>query len=141
MACQTRVIMRHMATLIVMAAMLASLHGCDRGETRSAAEIRDDVVASLLKGMKRQGSQLSAERYDSVAGELRALRVTGKEGLLYAERATISVDEVTRAVRLKLFDVVLTQPSGEDAAPEGTQGQIIRYREMVLDDLSAPPKQ
>lgn len=126
--------------LIALAAMMAVVPGCERGETRSAAEIKADVVASLLKGMKRQGSQLSAERYDSVAGELCALRVTGKEGLLYAERATISVDEATKAVRLKLFDVVLTQPAGEDAPPEGAQGQIIRYREMVLDDLAAPPR-
>jgi len=127
---------------IVLAAACIALVGCDGGDSRSAAEIKADVVASLLKGMKRQGSQLSAERFDADAQELLAVRVTGKKGLLYAQRATISVDEKTKAVRIKLFDVVVTQPIGEDEeAPEGTQGQIVRYPEMVLDDIQAPPRQ
>lgn len=133
--CSVRII----AAAMVLAVLGPGLTGCERGETRSAAEIKADVVASLLKGMKRRGSELSAERYDSQAQELLAVRVIGDDGLLYAERATISVDESTKVVRIRLFDVVVTQPMSEDGSPpEGMQGSIVRYREMVLDDITAP---
>ncbi len=129
---------RNVAAATIVAALSLCLPGCGRGETRSAAEIKADVVASLLKGMKRQGSQLSAETFDAQAQELRNVRVVGKKGLLYAERATIAVDEATKAVRIRLYDVVVTQPIGEEGAASEGQGAIVRYREMVLDDIQAP---
>lgn len=119
--------------------LAVSLSGCGRSDTRSAAEVKAELVASMLKGVKQPGLSItvSADRYDPQAQELRGVHVSGKQGLLYAERATISVDEKTRAVRMKLFDVIVAQPADGRGETEGTEGKLVRYREMVLDDLYA----
>lgn len=133
---------RSFARVLLTTSLLAAsvvTGGCDGGDQRTAAEIKADLVAQLLEGMKRKGSQLSAEQYDAAAQELLGVRVTGPEGVLYAARATIVVDEQTKAVRMKLFDVIVAQPVDEtDPNPGGSQGQLVKYREMVLDDLAAP---
>ncbi|GEM_PF-6151017 len=140
----TRSVRTFINRALVVAALLSVtvlLSGCSRTDKRSAAEIKADLVASMLKGVKQPGLDItvSAESYDTDAQELHGVRVHGKQGVLYAERATISVDEKTKAIRMKLFDVIVAQPAdGSDPKPAGTQGQIVEYREMVLDDLFAP---
>ncbi len=140
----TRSVHTMIRRVFVVSALLSAVmfvSGCSRSDTRTAAEIKADLVASMLKGVKQPGLELtiSAQRYDADAQELRGVRVNGKQGLLYAERATISVDEKTRAIRMKLFDVVIAQPADTSGPnPGGTRGQMVKYREMVLDDLFAP---
>ncbi|MCC6907267.1 MAG: hypothetical protein IT430_04935 [Phycisphaerales bacterium] len=137
-----RAVYRGVLAAAAVVCITACLSGCGPSDTRSAAEIRADLVASMLKGFKQPGLSISvsADRYDAQAQELRGVHVNGKQGLLYAERATITVDENTRAVRMRLFDVIVAQPAEGSGAAEGSEGKLVRYREMVLDDLNAPAK-
>jgi len=123
-----------------LVAVATSLWGCGRNDPRSAAEIKADLVDSMLKGYTQPGLTVtvSAEHYDQNAQELRGVHVTGKQGVLYADRATITVDEKTKAIRMKLFDVIVAQPAdGATPATEGSRGHMVKYRELVLEDLNA----
>lgn len=133
-------------TLVAVAIMTAvsCLSGCRRGDPRSAAEIKADLVDSMLKGYTQPGLTItvSAERYDTQAQELHGVHVTGKQGVLYADRATITVDEETKAIRIKLFDVIVAQPADEtNSSPDSTQGHLVKYRELVLEDLKVTAKE
>jgi len=136
-----QLIIRRALVAAAVMAMTTCLSGCRRGDPRSAAEIKASIIDSMLMGIRPPGLRItvSAERYDSTAQEMHGVRVMGKQGVLYADRATITVDEETKSIRMKLFDVIVAQPSDEaESAPDGAPGHLVKYRELVLEDLTAP---
>lgn len=144
MAHSRKLIVRRAFVAAALVAVATSLSGCRRSDPRSAAEIKADLVDSMLKGYQQPGLTVtvSAERYDQNAQELHGVRVTGKQGVLYADRATITVGEKTKAIRMKLFDVIVAQPTDDAGpAPEGSRGHLVKYRELVLEDLNASDRE
>lgn len=123
-----------MAVLCLITVILQAA-GCDSSsdkQGKTSAQITEDLANLMVTGIDYRDRHIQAERFDPISRELLGVRVSNKEGMLYAGKGGIHIDPITRTMWLELEDIVLARPE-----TDGEEGELWwTFASITLDPVS-----